>query len=127
MKIFIRENTMRSIVNEKISNLFKELKFGGWGNGYVLIPKEHSLYGKSTEELHKLGIIVHGGITFNAAITKNMIVNLELNEEDLEKWCVGFDTNHFDDDLTYWSKERVYEEAENLKNQLIKYEKDIFG
>jgi hypothetical protein len=36
---------------------------GGWGNGYVLIPKAHKLAGKSYYEINTL-VDVHQGLTF---------------------------------------------------------------
>lgn len=34
----------------------------GWGNGYVLIPQGHFLYGKCYDDIH---VDVHGGLTFS--------------------------------------------------------------
>jgi hypothetical protein len=108
MKIVIKEN-----------NRFKRDMFDfGWGNGYVLIPKNHPLHGKQYDEID---VSVHGGLTFSELVDAEMIEMFELEKEDEGKWCVGFDTCHFSDKLSEWSKEKVQEEAERLRDQLLSY------
>ena len=57
MKSFIKENTWltRGIIDF------------GWGNGYVIIPKDHPLNGKNYDEIHDLmpKLDVNGGLTFS--------------------------------------------------------------
>jgi hypothetical protein len=48
-----------------------------------------------------------------------MVEDWELDKEDEGKWCVGFDTSHYGDNLSEWSKEKVQEETERLKEQLL--------
>ncbi len=43
-----------------------------------------------------------------------------LDKEDVGAFCIGFDTAHYQDTLNLWPKEKVEEETENLKQQLIK-------
>ena len=50
--------------------------------GYVAIPKDHILYGKSTESDSFNDIEVHGGITWSD------------NFEDSKIWVIGFDCAH---------------------------------
>lgn len=109
MKVVIREITW---INRAIADF-------GWGNGYVLIPENHPLHGKDYEEID---VIVHGGLTFSKLVDSGMIESWGLDTEDEGKWCVGFDTAHFGDTLSKWSKERVQTEADLLKEQLLNYE-----
>jgi hypothetical protein len=108
MKIVIIENTWRRIG-------FSDF---GWGNGYVLIPKNNPLHGKHYDEIN---VDVHGGLTFSELLDSEMIESWKLDKEDEGKWCVGFDTAHYGDNLSKWTKEKVQEEAEKLKKQLINY------
>lgn len=109
MKVVIRENTWltRGMINF------------GWGNGYVLIPENHPLHGKDYDDID---VDVHGGLTFSELVDAEMVEKWELDKEDKGKWCVGFDTAHYSDNLSKWSKEKVQEEAERLKEQLLSYE-----
>jgi len=80
--------------------------------GYVVLPKEHFLYGESAERINDL-VDVHGGITFC--------------EEFREGYVVGFDTGHAGDALPRlrfiggkrWSEEEVVEETRRLAKQLV--------
>lgn len=87
----------------------------GWGNGYVLIPKGHKLFGV---DYNDIDVNVHGGLTYSQEITADHIERLGLEVEDIGMWCVGFDTAHYQDTLSEWSKEKVQEEANKLMNQL---------
>ena len=110
MKHFIKETTH-----------FKRTKSFdfGYGNGYVLIPKNHPLHGIHYDNIN---VNVHGGLTFSSLVTDDMRKYWELDEEDIGCWCIGFDTLHAEDTLDYWTKERVLEETEKLKEQIINYE-----
>lgn len=90
----------------------------GWGNGYVIIPKEHKLHGVHYDDIN---VYVHGGLTFSELVDLEIIETFGLDIEDEGKWCVGFDTAHYNDNLLNWSKERVEEETQYLKEQLLKY------
>lgn len=90
----------------------------GWGNGYVLIPEGHPLWGKHYEEID---INIHGGLTFSDYIDEHMVEEWNLDTEDVGSWCVGFDTCHYKDTLLKWPKERVIEETEKLKKQILEY------
>ena len=78
----------------------------GWGNGYVILPPEHPLFGV---DYNDIDVDVHGCLTYGAM-------------ED-ENWVVGFDTAHFADTLENWPEERVEEETIRLKEQLENYSK----
>lgn len=105
MKTFIRENTWLMGMDR------------GFGNGYVLIPVGHSMHGKHYDDIP---VEVHGGLTFSELVDKEMVETWKLDKEDEGTWCVGFDTAHYKDNSTNWPEERVKEETEKLKDQLIK-------
>jgi hypothetical protein len=111
MKTIIRENTW-------LTRDIPGLSFG-WGNGYVLIPKDHPLHGVDYDNIK---VDVHGGLTFAGPITAQIVKDWELDPEDEGKWCVGFDTAHYRDDILTWPKERVKQETERLKDQLMNYD-----
>lgn len=94
----------------------------GWGNGYVLIPEGHPLHGKDYDSID---VDVHGGLTFASLVTKDFLtrdvyIGL-LDEGDIGKWMVGFDTAHYGDSKLNWPKERVVAETERLKEQIVNY------
>lgn len=106
MKVVIKENTWFT----------RDMFDFGWGNGYVLIPKDNHLHGKHYDDIN---VDVHGGLTFSGLVDTKMVEDWELDKEDEGKWCVGFDTSHYGDNLSKWSKEKVQEETERLKEQLL--------
>lgn len=91
----------------------------GWGNGYVLIPEGHPLHGKHYDDID---VSVHGGLTFSELVDDEMIEKWEIDAEDKGKWCVGFDTAHYNDNLSKWPKEAVQAETDRLMEQLVSYE-----
>lgn len=104
----------------------------GYANGYVAVPPEHPYHGK---DCNKLLVDIHGGLTFDASAkeinnaTSVNWRNLEfLGEETClpdDYWVFGFDTLHYDDNITNWSRERCVEETLNLKEQLEKMSNNI--
>ena len=110
MKEFVKEN-----------NWLNEVNMGGWGNGYVAIPIGHPLHGKDYHIIEELlpNLDVNGGITFSASADALKWDEIPTGYEG--SWVVGFDTLHRWDTREMWSKEKVLEEAKNLKNQLLKY------
>lgn len=113
MKSFVKETTH-----------LKRMSFldFGWGNGYVAIPKGHTLYGKSYDEIHDLipMLEVNGGLTFSEKASDLDWVEIPSDCKDC--WIVGFDTAHSWDTLEHWPKEMVEIEAEQLKERLLSYE-----
>lgn len=85
----------------------------GWGNGYVIIPKGHRFHGKHYDEIP---VDVHGGLTFSEYASD--LGWPELADES-DGWVVGFDTGHFADNASRWTKENVIKETEYLKQQLL--------
>jgi hypothetical protein len=88
----------------------------GWGNGYVIIPEGHPLHGKDYDDID---VAVHGGLTFSES-AKNIDWE-EITEEDRNGWVVGFDTAHYSDSLSNWSKISVQKEVRRLAKQLENY------
>ena len=112
MKVFVKES--------KFMPRGGFLDFG-WGNGYVVIPKGHSLHGKSYNEIHELidSLEINGGLIFDSPA--NELKWDELPEGSQDGWVVGFDTAHSWDTLEKWDKKAVMEEAKRLKEQLLRY------
>ena len=110
MKTFVKENTWLS----------REYADYGWGNGYVVIPKGHPLNGKQYDEIHEMipELDVHGRLTFSDSV-ENLKEWKDIPENSEGGWVVGFDTAHFLDDLSKWSKSDVMRETERLKEQLM--------
>lgn len=57
-----------------------------WFCGYVLVPKEHALFGKSTQELNDMDIAVHGGVTW--------AFHPHFEDKDSAMWAIGWDSHH---------------------------------
>jgi hypothetical protein len=97
---------------------------GGFANGYVVIPKDHPLWGLdyTAEEIESLN--VHGGITFSEKVDEDMINHIlwgkDFEEEDLGSWLIGFDTRHSGDNLKRWPRKKVELEVINLIRQVEK-------
>lgn len=92
---------------------------GGWGNGYVAIPKDHPCFGMSYDDIHdKYNIRVHGNLTFSD--TSDHVKPNSFPKSVKEMWIIGFDTLHYNDDYEKWPDEAsIIAEAEKLKKQLI--------
>ena len=91
----------------------KSLLDSGWGNGYVAIPPTHPAYKMDYDTL-LYPIDVHGGITYSDFGDG---VNAPKNW-----WVIGFDTSHYRDSLSAWSKEAVEAETKRLFCQLLDIE-----
>lgn len=90
----------------------------GWGNGYVILPKDHPFYGVHYDEINSF-VEVHGGLTYS-----------DYEENGHNGWCVGFDTNHLGDTIKEWPYEAVKDQTIKLLNQFIelgnKYTKEQY-
>lgn len=110
MKTLIKENTW-------LTRGFMDF---GWGNGYVLIPKDSPLHGKHYDSIN---VDVHYGLTFSDLVDEKFVEKWpELSNDDLGCWMVGFDTAHYGDSLERWPKEFVQEEADRLMQNLKELE-----
>jgi hypothetical protein len=104
----------------------------GWGNGYLVLLKDHPLWGIHYDVIndsHHLG--AHGGWTFSQSYNKmkkqssKFITDeshLEINDDD---WIIGFDTSHYDDRLDNWPKEKVFKHIRELAEYYSKEENFI--
>lgn len=73
-------------------------------NGYVILEKGHPWFEKDYNTLEDIGVEAHGGLTYSEA-------------EPDGTWKIGFDTNHYYDDLYTKSKEFVRKETIKLAEQ----------
>lgn len=96
----------------------------GWGNGYVLIPPEHPLFGLGYDHPAIYALSVHGGITYAECLTVShfLITKGYVSENYLGYWVLGFDTAHYGDYLGNWTKEAVEKETAKLEAQLKSYQ-----
>jgi hypothetical protein len=101
--MFLVENWMKKTI---LPFSLIELTLGGWGNGYVGLPKWHPLYGIHYDDIN---ISCHGGLTYS-----------ELDEDE-DLWLIGFDTHHYGDDINTCNFEYVKNETYNLMMKCYKY------
>ena len=121
MKTVIRENTWLQRGESAFPGITMDY---GWGNGYVLIPKGHSLHVVDYNNIHDLmsELYVNGGLTFSSLVTEEWDKEKwNLESTDIGAWCVGFDTCHYGDTSERWTKEAVQKETESLRDQLMNY------
>lgn len=100
-KMFIKQNTWLKGMDV------------GWGNGYVIIPEGHPFYGKDYDDID---VNVHGGLTFSEFGYK--LDWEEIKPEDKRSWVVGFDTAHWGDNHSNWTRDRVVDETIELQRQI---------
>ena len=123
---FIRKYAMKGKTKDGILFNFNN---GGLYNGYVAIPPTNSLYGKDDEEFYDIGIDIHGGVTFSRSakdakiiLDENVMYILSSCKEiPSDWWIIGFDTKHYGDTPTKWTRARTIQEALELYRQVIKY------
>lgn len=89
----------------------------GWGNGYVIIPKNHPFYGVNYNIINHF-VNVHGGLTYSEYCKEDSLLIFNLNREDVGKWVIGFDTAHAGDNPEIWHKGAVQAEVDNLLTQV---------
>ena len=87
---------------EIYKNLTFEVSNRGWGNEYVKLPKWHPYYEKNYEEIP---INCYGGLTYSGL------------DDDENYWVIGFDTNHYNDDIIIWSVDYVIKETHDIMLQ----------
>ena len=119
IKWFVKENDwLFKNVPEEMRTVHMKMMEVGWGNGYALIPLGHPYHGVHYDDID---ISVHGGLTYSSFVSSDQIAMFHLDSEDLGKWCVGFDTSHYEDSIERWPKFAVEAEAKNLSEQLEVY------
>ena len=93
----------------------------GWGNGYVIVPKTHSCYGKNYKDIK---VNIHGGLSFANKISEltdeiKKLTNLTNLPENLKDgYLIGFHTEHYNDTVDRWTEKAVHIETNNLLKQL---------
>lgn len=87
-----------------------------WINGYVEIPKNHSLYKIMYYDDKFPNLKVHGGVTFSGKL-KIDDESLELTTET-DNWFIGFDTNHFTDNILIHDENYVLNQIKQLVEQI---------
>lgn len=95
----------------------------GWGNGYVIIPRNHKFWHLGVLDDGPYEIDVHGGFTYSNSFVDAIdwypfgqkLYN-ELKEKSgyRDAWVFGFDTAHINDDIVKWPKERVIKHTKRL-------------
>jgi len=90
--------------------LLTQLLNGGYGNGYVTVPKNHPYYGLDEFDDRVMDLEVHGGVTFAA--------------ETEDGWTFGFDTLHYGDNPDNCTREYCINEALDLYTQLKQIEEN---
>ena len=95
----------------------------GYANGYVAIPQNHPLYGKTWKD--DLPELISREITFTEYLSTCIALfkSIEILDDKMEfpaddYWVLGFDTTYCCDNLTNWPRERVIDETLRLKNKL---------
>ncbi len=97
--------------------------------GYVGVPKNHVLHGKSDNWEADKGSVeqfisnlnVHGGVTYTGTLELRKSIEKELSEQDIiamqNFWYIGFDCAHLGD-YTLWHTEGTYRNIEYVKEQI---------
>ena len=107
-KLDTRESDLKAYIWDSSSFFKKEnYEVHGWGNGYVLLPKQHPFYGLAYHDLNNL-MRVYKGFTFAK----------EIYLDGKRYWGVGFDTVHGGDNLENCSKGFVINETLKLHKML---------
>jgi len=99
---FLRKKLIKSSFVEGLMEL-------GWGNGYVGLPMWHPWF---NIDYDMIPVRVHGGLTFSTM--------WDDGEEKL--WIIGFDTGHYNDNMTNCSFEYVKQETFRLMKQCMEAE-----
>lgn len=93
---------------------------GGHSNGYAIIEKDQPCFNMDYNDVK---VNVHGGLTFGRLLTIGDFMHYkDVTLEDVGKYMLGFDTLHYNDDMTNCNKEYCQKELESLIKQLEEYE-----
>lgn len=88
----------------------------GWGNGYVLVPEGHPLFGMHYDKISdEYGIHAHGGLTYASLITEK---STKFLPEHIGMYAIGFDCAHYGDNLSNCPESFVDSEILNLLEQI---------
>lgn len=116
---------LNSDINTRNNSMPKEmLMSSGVANGYVAIPPEHPLFGKSMSDSEIEKLRVHGGVTFTGSFyeCQEHFSSMRFLTPGIQPapnwWVIGFDTCHWNDSPETCPLAYVVAETENLKRQL---------
>ena len=123
---FLKSNDWFNEKNDLVTLLLSEMsllsKSGGHSNGYAIIDSTHPCYKKHYDDIN---VHVHGGLTFGQLIVQEMIDDehwgKHINQDDLNKYIVGFDTLHYNDNGQNCNEAYCLNELTNLISQLEYY------
>ncbi len=113
---FIKPNMNHpdDMVSQQMKGLGITRDMGGHYNGYIVVHKSHPWYPLGYDDIPYDEVNVHGGFTF-----ANLCDDLEWEELD-EQYrnsdykCFGWDTCHYMDNSTYWTKEKTEEHTMSI-------------
>lgn len=128
-----KERKIELLCKEKYKNYnYYVLNLGTHPTAYIEIPKEDKLYGKSYDEIYRIGcdIDVNGGLTYS---------DNELMGISSDNWFIGWDYAHCGDYCGYeetmpesirtygkkWTTKEIIEECKNVIDQIIEFEESL--
>lgn len=104
----------------------------GWGNGYLVLPKDHPFWGVHYDQINESPhMVAHGGWTFSNFYDKmksqssRFITDGSVLESNNDDWVIGFDTAHYNDNLDNWPREEVFSHIRELVEYYSKEENFI--
>ena len=108
---------MKTIIRE-INWLGVDIEHWFW-NWYILLDPTHYYFNSGYDDIE---VEVHGGFTYSEFVSEEIIKNFStLDINDLWKWMLGFDTNHYGDNQFNCDKEYVENELERI-NKVLSWE-----
>ena len=127
-----KERRTELLCKDKYKNYnYYVLNLGTHPTAYIEIPKEDKLYGKSYDEIYRIGcdIDVNGGLTYS---------DNELMGISSDNWFIGWDYAHCGDYYGYeetipesirtygkkWTTKEIIEECKNAIDQIIDFESE---
>ena len=127
-----KERRTELLCKDKYKNYnYYVLNLGTHPTAYIEISKEDKLYGKSYDEIYRMGcdIDVNGGLTYS----DNELIGIKS-----ENWFIGCDYAHCNDYCGYeedmpenirtygkkWATEEIIEELKNAIDQIIDFESE---
>ncbi len=127
-----KERRTELLCKDKYKNYnYYVLNLGTHPTAYIEISKEDKLYGKSYDEIYRMGcdIDVNGGLTYS----DNELIGIKS-----ENWFIGWDYAHCNDYCGYeedmpesirtygkkWTTEEIVEECKNAIDQIIDFESE---
>ena len=128
-----KERKTELLCKDKYKNYnYYVLNLGTHPTAYIEIPKEDKLYGKSYDEIYRIGcdIDVNGGLTYS---------NNELMGISSDNWFIGWDYAHCGDYCGYeetmpesirtygkkWTTKEIIEECKNAIDQIVEFEESL--